>query len=66
VAPPLLFASFRFRARLGFSIPSTFSSPRGIAPAFGYGAPHPGISPATRFPEPSGGSPPEAIVKQYV
>jgi hypothetical protein len=27
-------------ARLGFVIPSTFSGPRGITPAFEYGAPH--------------------------
>jgi DNA-binding transcriptional MerR regulator len=33
-------SGFRLRARLGFSIPSTFSGPRGITPAFGYGAPH--------------------------
>ena len=39
--PPWLVSSFRFRARLGFSIPSSFSGPRGITPAFGYGAPHP-------------------------
>ena len=38
--PPWLVSGFRFRARLGFSIPSTFSGPRGITPAFGYGAPH--------------------------
>src|SRR5215831_13720329 len=38
--PPWLVSSFRFRARLGFSIPSTFSGPRGITPAFRYGAPH--------------------------
>src|SRR5215469_14738400 len=38
--PPWLVSGFRFRARLGFVIPSTFSGPRGIAPAFGYGAPH--------------------------
>jgi hypothetical protein len=38
--PPWLVSGFRFRARLGFVIPSTFSSPRGITPAFGYGAPH--------------------------
>jgi len=39
--PPWLVSSFRFRARLGFSIPASFSGPRGITPAFGYGAPHP-------------------------
>ena len=39
--PPWLVSGFRFRARLGFSIPSSFSGPRGITPAFGYGAPHP-------------------------
>src|SRR5215831_15199097 len=38
--PPWLVSGFRFRARLGFVIPSTFSGPRGITPAFGYGAPH--------------------------
>jgi hypothetical protein len=38
--PPWLVSGFRLRARLGFSIPSTFSGPRGITPAFGYGAPH--------------------------
>ena len=38
--PPCLVSGFRFRARLGFSIPSTFSGPRGVTPAFGYGAPH--------------------------
>jgi hypothetical protein len=36
----LAVSSFRFRARLGFSIPLSFSGPRGIAPAFGYGTPH--------------------------
>src|SRR5215469_7111466 len=40
--PPWLVSSFRFRARLGFFIPSTFG-PRGITPAFGYGAPHSSI-----------------------
>ena len=38
--PPWLVSGFRFRARLGFVIPSTFSGPRGITPAFGYSAPH--------------------------
>jgi hypothetical protein len=38
--PLWLVSSFRFRARLSFSIPFTFSSPRGITPTFGYGAPH--------------------------
>jgi hypothetical protein len=38
--PPWPVSGFRFRARLGFSIPSTFSGPRGITPAFGYSAPH--------------------------
>jgi hypothetical protein len=38
--PPWLVSGFRLRARLGFSIPSSFSGPRGITPAFGYGAPH--------------------------
>ena len=36
--PPWPVSSFRFRARLGFSIPFTLSGPRGITPAFGYGA----------------------------
>src|SRR5215469_1547624 len=40
--PPWLVSGFRFRARLGFVIPSTFG-PRGITPAFGYGAPHSSI-----------------------
>ena len=39
--PLWLVSGFRFRARLSFSIPFTFSGPRGITPAFGYGAPHP-------------------------
>ena len=39
--PPWLVSGFRFRARLGFSIPFPFPGPRGITPAFGYGAPHP-------------------------
>ena len=38
--PPWTVSGFRFRARLGFSIPSPFSGPRGITPAFGYSAPH--------------------------
>ncbi len=38
---PWLVSGFRFRARLGFSIPPTFSGPRGITPAFEYGTPHP-------------------------
>jgi hypothetical protein len=33
-------SSFRFRARLDVSIPSTFSGQRGVTPAFGYGPPH--------------------------
>ncbi len=37
----LAVSGFRLRARLGFSIPSTFSGQRGITPAFGYSAPHP-------------------------
>jgi hypothetical protein len=38
----LAVSSFRLRARLGFSIPYFLSpGPRGITPAFGYGAPHP-------------------------
>ena len=36
----LAVSGFRFRARVGFSIPSPFSGPRGITPAFGYSAPH--------------------------
>ena len=40
--PPWLVSGFRFRARLGFVIPSTFSGPRGVTPAFGYGTPHSG------------------------
>lgn len=39
--PPWLVSSFRFRARLGFFIPSFPSGQRGVTPAFGYGAPHP-------------------------
>src|SRR5271155_1126342 len=35
--------SFRLRARLGLSIPSTLSGQRGITPAFGYDTPHPSI-----------------------
>ena len=38
----LAVSSFRLRARLGFSIPLPFSGQRGITPAFGYNAPHPG------------------------
>src|SRR5579863_6357558 len=38
--PPWLVSGFRLRARLGFSIPFTFSGPRGITPAFGYSTPH--------------------------
>src|ERR1035438_7321221 len=38
----LAVSSFRLRARLGFSIPFPFSGQRGITPAFGYSAPHPG------------------------
>ena len=40
--PPWLVSGFRLRARLGFSIPLPFSGLRGITPAFGYSAPHPG------------------------
>jgi hypothetical protein len=36
----LAVSGFRFRARLGFSIPFTFPGSRGITPAFGYSAPH--------------------------
>ena len=38
----LAVSSFRLRARLGFSIPLPFSGQRGVTPAFGYSAPHPG------------------------
>jgi len=38
--PPCSVSGFRLRARLGLSIPSTLPGPRGITPAFGYGAPH--------------------------
>src|ERR1700688_2778371 len=38
--PPWSVSSFRLRARLGLSIPSTLPGQRGITPAFGYGAPH--------------------------
>src|SRR4051794_32457207 len=41
--PPWLVSSFRFRARLGFSLPSFLSGQRGITPAFGYAAPHPSV-----------------------
>src|SRR4051794_30227605 len=41
--PPWLVSSFRFRARLGFSIPSLLSGQRDITPAFGYAAPHPSV-----------------------
>ena len=37
----LAVSSFRRRARLDFSIPSTHSGQRGVTPAFGYGTPHP-------------------------
>jgi hypothetical protein len=40
--PPWSVSSFRLRARLGLSIPSTLPDQRGITPAFGYGAPHSG------------------------
>src|ERR1022692_2006799 len=36
----LAVSGFRFRARLGLSIPSTFSGQRRIIAAFGYSAPH--------------------------
>ncbi len=36
----LAVSSFRLRARVGFSIPSLFSSQRDVNPAFGYSAPH--------------------------
>src|SRR6266852_2099102 len=38
----LAVSGFRLRARVGFSIPASLSGQRGITPAFGYGAPHPG------------------------
>jgi hypothetical protein len=38
----LAVSGFRLRARVGLSIPSDHSGRRGITPAFGYGAPHPG------------------------
>src|SRR4051812_26140863 len=38
--PPWPVSGFRLRARLGFSIPSTFSGQRRIIAAFGYSAPH--------------------------
>ena len=38
---PWLVSGFRFRARLGCSIPSFLSGQRGVTPAFGYSAPHP-------------------------
>src|SRR3954454_13074913 len=37
----LAVSSFRLRARLDVSIPSSRFGQRGITPAFGYGAPHP-------------------------
>jgi len=37
----LAVSGFRFRARLGFSIPSVFSGQRRFTATFGYGAPHP-------------------------
>src|SRR3954462_9436122 len=40
---PWLVSSFRFRARLGFSIPSLLSGQRGVTPAFEYAAPHPSV-----------------------
>src|SRR5271155_6093307 len=39
----LAVSSFRRRASLGLSIPSTLSGQRGITPAFGYDTPHPSI-----------------------
>src|SRR5450755_1631352 len=39
--PPWSVSSFRLRARIGLSIPSTLPGQRGITPAFGYSAPHP-------------------------
>src|SRR6266849_1986493 len=38
----LAVSASRLRARVGFSIPSSLSGQRGITPAIGYGAPHPG------------------------
>jgi hypothetical protein len=36
----LAVSDFRLRARLGFSIPASLPSRRGVTPAFGYSAPH--------------------------
>src|SRR5262249_22966626 len=36
----LAVSGFRFRARLGFSIPVSLFGRRGVPPAFGYSAPH--------------------------
>jgi hypothetical protein len=46
----LAVSGFRLRARLGFSIPSSFSGPRGITPAFGYSAPHPSARGTSTLP----------------
>jgi hypothetical protein len=40
IREPLAVSGFRLRARLGFSIPVSSPGPRGVTPAFGYGAPH--------------------------
>jgi hypothetical protein len=40
---PWSVSGFRFRARVGFSLPSFLSGQRGITPAFGYAAPHPSV-----------------------
>src|SRR5713226_1573576 len=39
----LAVSSFRFRARLGFSIPSTSPASEATNPAFGYDTPHPSV-----------------------
>jgi len=46
----LAVSGFRLRARLGFSIPSSRSGRRGITPAFGYSAPHPGAGGTPTLP----------------
>ena len=38
----LAVSGFRLCARIGFSIPAALSGQRGVTPAFGYSAPHPG------------------------
>jgi hypothetical protein len=39
----LAVSSFRLRARLGFSIPSTSPASEATHPAFGYDTPHPSV-----------------------